>query len=69
MHGLLPDPFPVPASTKRRAAVEAVGGVLARIPAVAKAATRKAGSSMVVVTDVRVRRGRVARARPATART
>ena len=51
MHGLLPDPFPVPASTKRRAAFEAVGSVLARIPAVAKAATRKAGGSMVVVTD------------------
>ncbi len=51
VHGLLPDPFPVPASTKRRATVEAIGGVLARIPAVAKAATRKAGSSMVVVTD------------------
>ena len=51
VHGLLPDPFPVPASTKRRAAVEAVGSALARIPAVAKAATRKAGGSMVVVTD------------------
>jgi hypothetical protein len=51
VHGLLPDPFPVPASTKRRAAFEAVGAALARIPAVSKAATRKAGSSMVVVTD------------------
>ncbi len=51
VHGLLPDPFPVPASTPRRAAVAAVGGVVARSPAVAKAATRKAGSSMVVITD------------------
>jgi len=51
VHGLLPDPFPAPTSARRRPALEALAGMLARVPAVAKAATRKAGGSMVVVTE------------------
>lgn len=55
VHGLLPDPFPVPASTRRPGPadrmLEAAGGLLSRIPAVARAATRRAGSSMVVLTE------------------
>jgi hypothetical protein len=53
--GLLPDPFPAPASTKSPGAadraVEALAGVISRVPAIARAATRKAGSSMVVATE------------------
>jgi hypothetical protein len=55
VHGLLPDPFPVPASTRKPGvfdrATEAAAGVLTKVPAVAKAATRKSGGSMVVVTE------------------
>ncbi len=55
VHGLLPDPFPVPTSAKPPGVGDriagGVAGVLAKVPAVAKAATRKAGGSMVVVTD------------------
>ena len=55
VHGLLPDPFPAPASTRRpgygHRALERAAGVLARVPPVARAATRRAGSSMVVVTE------------------
>jgi hypothetical protein len=55
VHGLLPDPFPVPTSTRPPGVADRVAagaaGVLGRIPAVAKAATRRAGGSMVVVTD------------------
>jgi hypothetical protein len=55
VHGLLPEPFPIPASAKPPGVGDRVtsgaAGVLARIPAVARAATRNAGGSMVVVTD------------------
>ncbi|WP_270046363.1 hypothetical protein [Solirubrobacter ginsenosidimutans] len=55
VHGLLPDPFPVPATTRHPGlmarATEAAAGVMTKIPAVAKAATRKSGRSMVVVTE------------------
>jgi hypothetical protein len=52
---LLPDPFPINMSTRRLGLAdrlsERVGSTLGRIPAVARAATRAAGSSMVVVTE------------------
>ena len=55
VHGLLPDPLPVPVSTKPPGAADKLAatgaGLLGRIPAVARAATRKPGSSMVVVTE------------------
>jgi hypothetical protein len=55
VHGLLPDPFPVPVSTRKPGlfdrSTEAIAGALTKVPALAKAATRKAGSSMVVVTE------------------
>jgi hypothetical protein len=55
VHGLLPDPFPVPTSGKPPGVGEKItgglAGALAKVPAVAKAATRDAGGSMVVVTD------------------
>jgi hypothetical protein len=53
--GLLPEPFPVPVSLRPPGRLERVAGaalgLLGRIPAVARAATRRAGRSMVVVTD------------------
>lgn len=53
--GLLPDPFPTPASGRRRGVADrmsdAAAGGLTRIPAVARAATRCAGRSMVVLTE------------------
>jgi hypothetical protein len=55
VHGLLPDPFPVPTSTRPPGVGDRLtagaAGALARIPAVARAATRNAGGSMVVVTE------------------
>jgi hypothetical protein len=55
VHGLLPDPFPVPASTRKPGFVDkltaSAAGAMTKVPALAKAATRKAGGSMVVVTD------------------
>ena len=55
VHGLMPDPFPVPTSAKPPGVGERItgglAGVLSKVPAVAKAATRDAGDSMVVVTD------------------
>jgi hypothetical protein len=55
VHGLLPDPFPVPATTRRPGALdrvaEAATGALGKVPAVARAATRHAGRSMIVVTE------------------
>jgi hypothetical protein len=52
---LLPDPFPISMSTRRLGLAaklsERAGSTLGRIPAVARAATRAAGSSMVVVTE------------------
>jgi hypothetical protein len=57
VHGLLPDPFPLPASTKRPGLTDRLtaqaAGTLGRIPAIAKAATKNAGSSMIVVTEYR----------------
>jgi hypothetical protein len=55
VHGLLPDPFPVPVSTRKPGlfdrATEAIAGGLIKVPAIGKAATRNAGGSMVVVTE------------------
>jgi hypothetical protein len=55
LRGLLPNPFPAPASTRTPGIIDrAIGagaGALGRIPAVARAATREAGESMVVVTE------------------
>jgi hypothetical protein len=55
IHGLLPEPFPVPVSKRPPGALdratESVAGVLGRVPAIAKAATRRPGASMVVVTE------------------
>jgi hypothetical protein len=52
---LLPDPFPISMSTRRPGLTdrlaERLGSALGRIPAVARAATRAAGTSMVVVTE------------------
>jgi hypothetical protein len=55
VHGLLPDPFPAPTRLRPPWAgdriVTAAGAVLARVPALARLATREAGRSMVVVTE------------------
>jgi hypothetical protein len=55
VHGLLPRPFPVPTSAKPPGVGDkitgGVAGVLAKLPPVAKVATRDPGASMVVVTD------------------
>jgi hypothetical protein len=55
VHGLLPDPFPAPVSTRKPGftdrAAETAGGVLTKLPALARAATRRPGRSMVVVTE------------------
>lgn len=55
VHGLMPDPFPAPTSAKPPGVGDKItgglAGVLAKVPAVAKAATRDAGASMVVVTE------------------
>ena len=55
VQGLMPDPFPVPTSAKPPGVGDKITGgltgVLSKVPAVAKAATRDAGNSMIVVTD------------------
>jgi hypothetical protein len=55
IHGLLPDPFKAPVAKRPPRAMdrltESLAGTLGRIPAIARAATRRAGSSMVVVTE------------------
>lgn len=55
VHGLLPDPFPAPTSANPPGVGDRLtagaAGMLAKIPAVARAATRNAGGSMVVLTD------------------
>ena len=55
VHGLMPDPFPAPTSAKPPGVGDKItgglAGVLGKVPAVAKAAMRDAGASMVVVTD------------------
>jgi hypothetical protein len=55
VHGLMPDPFPIPTSAKPPGVGDRItgglAGVLSKVPAVAKVATRDAGGSMVVVTD------------------
>ncbi len=55
IQGLLPDPFPVPASSRRPdrrdRLAEAATGLVARVPALVRAASRRAGRSMVVVTE------------------
>ena len=65
VHGLLPDPFPVPATTSNPGlmarATEAAAGVMTKIPAVAKAATRKSGPLDGRRHRVRLRRVGVAR--------
>jgi len=53
--GQLPEPFPVAVTAKppgrRERVLGAATGLLGRIPAIARAATRRAGRSMVVVTE------------------
>ncbi len=55
IHGLLPDPFRAPVSIHAPGAMdrltEKLAGALGRIPAIAKTATSRARSSMVVVTE------------------
>ncbi len=55
VHGLLPEPFAVPTSAKPPGVADklagGLAGVLAKVPAVARAATRNAGGSMVALTD------------------
>jgi len=55
VRGLLPDPFPVPASTKPPGLAdrltEVAAGLAMRIPPLARAATRQAGGSMAVITE------------------
>ena len=57
IHGLLPNPFPLPTSTRRPGiadrVTESAAGVLGKVPAIAKAASKNAGDSMVVVTEYR----------------
>ncbi|MBE2314786.1 hypothetical protein DVA67_002275 [Solirubrobacter sp. CPCC 204708] len=57
VHGLLPDPFPLPVTKKAPKPSDRVAEQLAawltKIPAVGRMATRKPGSSMVVVTEYR----------------
>ncbi len=55
--GLLPDPFRLPFKTRTPGLgdrlAESVGGMLTKVPAIAKAATRNAGASMIAVTEYR----------------
>jgi hypothetical protein len=55
VHGLLDDPFPITTTTRPFGAAdrrdERVGSLLARIPGMARRATRDPGASMVVVTE------------------
>ncbi len=55
VHGLLPDPFPVPTTTRPPGVRDRLVGVASewagRVPAVARHATRDPGGSMVVVTE------------------
>jgi hypothetical protein len=55
VHGLLPDPFPVPATIRKPGVLdrvtEAAAGLLAKVPPLTKAATRNAGRTMTVVTE------------------
>jgi hypothetical protein len=57
VHGLLPDPFPLPVTKKAPKPTDRVAEQLAawltKIPSVGRMATRKAGSSMVVLTEYR----------------
>jgi hypothetical protein len=55
IHGLLPNPFPVPASTRRPGIRDrvagAAAGTLGRVPVLARAGMNDAGDSMVVLTE------------------
>ena len=55
IHGLLPNPFPVPVSTRRPGVRDriagAAAGTLGRIPVLARAGVNEAGDSMVVLTE------------------
>ena len=55
IHGLLPNPFDVPVSTRRLGLRDrvagAAGGTLGRVPAIARVATAEPGDSMVVLTE------------------
>lgn len=57
VHGLLLDPFPLPVTTKAPKPSDRLAEKLAqwltKIPSVARMATRKPGSSMIVVTEYR----------------
>ena len=55
IHGLLPNPFPVPVNTRRPGVRDrvagAAAGTLGRIPVLARAGVNEAGDSMVVLTE------------------
>ena len=55
VHGLLPNPFPAPAHTRRAGLRDRMAGMaantLGRVPAIARAAMAEAGDSMVVLTE------------------
>jgi hypothetical protein len=55
VHGLLPEPFPVAATIRRPGLMDRIGGAaagaVAKVGPLAKAATRKAGRTMAVVTE------------------
>ena len=55
VHGLLPNPFPAPAHTRRPGVRDrmagAAAGTLGRVAAIARAAMAEAGDSMVVLTE------------------
>ncbi len=51
VHGLVPRPLPVPASTKPPGMTDRLAGLAAKIPGAAKLATKDPGGSMVVVTE------------------
>jgi hypothetical protein len=55
VHGLLPNPFPVPVSTRRPGVRDrvagAAAGTLGRIPVLARAGVNESGDSMVVLTE------------------
>jgi len=57
VHGLLPQPFPLPVTTKSPKPTdklaETMAGWLTKIPSVGRMATRKPGASMIVLTEYR----------------
>jgi hypothetical protein len=51
VHGLLPRPLKVPASTKPPGLADRLAGLAAKVPGAARLATKEPGGSMVVVTE------------------